>query len=289
MHVDKAMWGVDMRRYAHLERIRMLDPQRDCHEIYRTTALYEFPWDLGLALNLAFYRTFAVPEISTLLESTGEMTLRTRKRTDDTGILLFEMVDHGFDHPRGRAAVRRLNQIHRAFDIANEDYLYVLATFVVVPIRWLDRYGWRSPCCHERAATSEFYRQLGRRMNLADLPDSFSGFERFLDRYERERFRYAEPNARLMRATRDMLVRRFPAALVPAAGTLVDALFDEPLRRAVGAAGPPRPARTAVHLGFLARARVERLLPPRRRAAFAGGIMTPTYPDGYTIAEIGPT
>lgn len=36
-----------------------------------------------------------------------------------------------------------MNQMHGSYDISNEDMLYVLATFVVTPVRWLDEYGWR--------------------------------------------------------------------------------------------------------------------------------------------------
>jgi hypothetical protein len=77
---------------------------------------------------------------------------------------MFEIVLHGFDHPRGRAAVRRMNQLHRPFrHVAAEEFGYVLACLTVVPLRWLDRYGWRRPCCHERSATYHFYRELGSR------------------------------------------------------------------------------------------------------------------------------
>ena len=33
--------------------------------------------------------------------------------------------------------------MHRSYDISDDDLRYVLATFVVTPIRWLDAYGWR--------------------------------------------------------------------------------------------------------------------------------------------------
>jgi len=36
-----------------------------------------------------------------------------------------------------------MNQLHGRFDIANEDFLYVLSTFIFEPIRWNTRFGWR--------------------------------------------------------------------------------------------------------------------------------------------------
>jgi len=182
-----------MKRLDHLHRIRQLDPDRDHEEIYRTSALLEFPWDTLMGLNLAFYRTFAVPSIARLLESTGEMVQRTRKRADDTGLLMFEMIQHGLTHERGRAAVRRLNQIHRRFAIPDDEYRYVLGCFVVVPIRWLDRFGWRRLCCHERRASYVFYRELGRHMGIPDVPDSYDAFAEFFDDYEARHLATARP------------------------------------------------------------------------------------------------
>ena len=137
-------------RYANLARIRTLDPPADYLAIYQTMMRYEFPWDMKLGLNLAFNRSFSVPRIAALHTSTGELTERTQKRIDDTGLLMYEMVLNGLEHPRGLRSLRRVNQIHRAYDIPNDDYLYVLGCLVVIPTRWLERYGWRRPCCHER-------------------------------------------------------------------------------------------------------------------------------------------
>ena len=47
-----------------------------------------FPFDVARSLELALFRTYAVPRISALLRSTGELTERTRKRYDDTDLLL---------------------------------------------------------------------------------------------------------------------------------------------------------------------------------------------------------
>lgn len=40
-------------------------------------------------------------------------------------------------------ALQRLNQIHGLYNISNRDFLYVLTTFVVVPVRVIDAFGWR--------------------------------------------------------------------------------------------------------------------------------------------------
>ena len=132
-----------MDRHHWSWRISQLDPARDYHEIYRILAYHEFPWDMNQSLSFALYRTYAVPSIGRLLRETGEFTQRTQKRYDDTALILDTILEHRLDSPLGRSALRRMNHMHGAYDISNDDKLYVLATFVVVPIRWVAKYGWR--------------------------------------------------------------------------------------------------------------------------------------------------
>ena len=82
--------------------------------------------------------------ITGVLEAkTCSFTEATQKRYDDTSILLEIPLIEGIDSTRGKAAIRRINQMHRMYDISNDDFRYVLATFVVVPRRWLAEFGWR--------------------------------------------------------------------------------------------------------------------------------------------------
>lgn len=273
-----------------LRRIRRLDPVRDYHEIYRHLVLVDAPDTLEIGLNMAFYRTYAVPAIAELLLSTGELTERTRKRADDTGILIYEIVLHGFEHPRGRAAQSRMNRIHAMFDIAEDDFLYVLAALVVVPIRFLDRFGWRRALPEERIASAEFYRQMGQRMALPRVPADYAGFESFLDRYEREHFAYSDAAHQLMLTTTEFMTARFPRWAAGPAAALTYSLMDAPMRQALGAPTPSRAADVLVRAGFRTACYVTRWLRPNARNRFAHGVVepTPTYPEGYEIAEVGP-
>ena len=67
-----------------LDEISTLHPERDAQRIVFLDASFEFPWDTERALELAFYRTYAVPSIAGLLGETGESARRPQKRYDDT-------------------------------------------------------------------------------------------------------------------------------------------------------------------------------------------------------------
>lgn len=276
-------------RYRRLRQLSTMDPVADCHAIYRATTLYEFPFEARIGLLLAFWRTFAIPSIAQLLVTTGETTERTARRTDDTGILMYELIDHGLDHPRGRTATRRLNQIHRRYSISNDDYRYVLGTFIVTGPRFVERHGWRPLHDVERQATYHFYAELGRRMNIRDIPTSLDAYTTFFDDYEARHLAHTPAAEHLMTATRGLFGAMLPRPLAPAAPALLSALLDEPLRRATATPPPSRSARTTLTTALAIRGFLLRhTYTPRRHSFLAGGISAATYPDGYNLATVGP-
>lgn len=277
-----------MKRDHWLRRIEQLDPEVDFVEIYRITAGHEFPWDMTQALGLALYRTYAVPSIGELLARTGEFQRRTHKRYADTGLILDAVLEHGFAHPTGRAGIRRMNQMHGAYAISGDDMRYVLSTFVVIPMRWLDRFGWRPMSEHERVASANYYRELGRHMNIKDAPADHHEFAAFLDAYEREHFAYSPGGRAVSDATLSLLIGFYPRVLHPLLRRSIVALLDPPLREAIGYPAPaPLTERLAVG-GLRVRAAVERRLPPRRRARPVRELRQfAIYPDGYDVEALG--
>ena len=115
-----------------------MHPKRDHREIVYIIACSEFSFDAARSMELAFFRTFAVPSISKVLYDTGKFLHATQCRIDDTDILS-EILESGYDGPRGKRAIARINRIHSEFNLTNIDLLYVLTTFVVEPINGMKR------------------------------------------------------------------------------------------------------------------------------------------------------
>lgn len=277
-----------MKRFDRLKDIQRLDPERDFLEIYRITATYEFPWDITRALELALYRTYAVPSIGRLLAETAELTDRSQKRYDDTALLLDTVVEHGFDSEQGRTAIRRINRMHNSFDIGNDDMRYVLCTFVVTPKRWLDAYGWRRLSDHELRACAAYYRTLGAHMGIKDLPQTYEDFERTLDTYEEAHFGWDEGARSVSDATLELMASWYPRPLAPLVRGASLALLDDSLLRAFRYRRPSAAARSLTRGALRLRARAVRLLPPRVKPHYAR--QNPEikgYPDGYEVAALG--
>jgi ER-bound oxygenase mpaB/B'/Rubber oxygenase, catalytic domain len=277
-----------MSRYAILHAIERLDPEKDHQRIIFLSTCYDFPFDTTRALEFALFRTFCVPSISALLDRTGEFAQRSQKRYDDTDIIVSELLEWGYDSERGKRALRRLNQLHGRFSIANEDFLYVLSTFIYEPIRWNERFGWRLLCEQERLGYFYFWREVGRRMNIRDIPADYNVFERFNKDYEREHYRFTEANQRVGTATRELFVGWFPYFLAPVVRSAIYALLEDRLIEAFGFPQPSPLMRWLVPGALRLRAGCLRLLPPRRKPRLRTETGNPTYPNGYVIEHLGP-
>ncbi len=277
-----------MTRSRVLPQILALDPVQDHQRIVQLSLGHDFPWDTGRSLELALFRTFASPSISRLLDAAGEFQHRPQRRYDDTGLLLSALFEHGYDSEPGRIALRRLNQIHQRFPISNEDYLYVLSTFIYEPIRWIDRFGWRPMVQQERLGLFHLWRQIGKRMGIQQIPEAYEELDRFNQDYEARYFRFAESNRRVAEAARGLMLGWFPAALRPICSAAIGALLDD---RALAAFGFPaaRPAtRRAVIRALQLRARLVRHLPRRRESVYFNSKPVRSYPDGYRLEQLGP-
>lgn len=277
-----------MPRSAVLEEIRGLDPEKDHERIVFLSARVDFPFDTTRALEFALFRTFCVPSISALLDRTGEFQHRAQKRYDDTDIIISELVEWGYESDRGRRALRRMNQQHGRFAIGNEDFLYVLSTFVYEPVRWIEKFGWRALCDEERLGYFHFWRQVGRRMNIKDIPTDFDAFERFNRDYEATNFRFTETNQRVGAATREMFVAWFPRIFAPAVRASIYAMLDEPLLAAFGFPRPSPLLRCLVPGALRLRAVLIRFRPARRKPVLRTAMRHRTYPGGYVIEDLGP-
>ncbi|MBV9826887.1 MAG: DUF2236 domain-containing protein [Alphaproteobacteria bacterium] len=272
-----------------LEQIHALDPLHDHQRIVFLSTCYDFSFDTTRALELALFRTFCVPSISALLDRTGEFYARAQKRYDDTDLIVSELMERGYDSERGRRALRRMNQQHGRFAIANEDFLYVLSTFIYEPIRWNERFGWRPMCEAERLAMFHFWRAVGQRMGIKNIPGDYGEFERYGSEYERLNYRYTEANRRVGAATVEMFASWFPRPLRPVVRRAIYALLDDAVIANFGFPQPSPMMRWLVNEALRGRARLLRLWPRRRHPRLRTEARHRSYPAGYRIEELGPS
>jgi hypothetical protein len=265
-----------------------LDPETRYVEIYRNLSTYEFPWDINQSLSFALFRTYAVPSIGRLLDETGAFTQDTQKRYDDTSILLELPLLDGFDSRNGKDALRRINQMHRMYDISNEDFLYVLSTFVVVPARWIEKFGWRQLTAAELRASVRYYQTLGKHMGIKNIPETFEGFAALMDDYEVEHFAFDPGARRVADSTLDLLASFYPSFAKPVIDIFSRSLMDTPLLDSFRYRDPGPVARRLSEGALKVRARIVAVLPARRKPLHVHDMpRIKSYPNGFEIAKMG--
>jgi hypothetical protein len=275
-------------RYANLRRIEKLDPEVDYDEIFQLVSYYEFPWEVVQGTSIAFMRDYGVPTISDLLDRTGRFANDGQKRYDDTVLIGYEYAIEGTDSERGRASIRKLNQIHGHYGIPNHEFAYVLATTLVGPIRFIERYGWRPLHPHEVIAMTKVTTRLGQLMGIKDLPNNYAEYEKLHDDYEAVHFSYDPANARVAEASIKVVAEWYPKPVQPLYRRVVLTFLDEPLLRALGLKTQPAWLVSLLNRVLQVRRRLIRYLPPRAQDNPYRHDAGKTYPFGYKISDLGP-
>lgn len=278
-------------RNIHLHKIQSLDPIKDCEEIVQISVMYEFPWDYNRALELALYKTYAVPSISKILHLSGEFERNVTKRYDDTDILLSEIMENGFSSKKGEEYIEYMNWIHSHYPISNEDYLYVLSTFIYESERWINRFGYRKLCKNEELAGYNYWIEVGKRMGIQDIPKDIDAFRKFNEEYENQHFEYSPNNTKIATVTENLMLSWFlPKFLYFIGRPFLHSIMEPNLLDAFQHKRPNPIIRFLSINALKLRGKLVKLLPPRTQAFRRTGKDSKHdyYPNGYTKDDIGP-
>ncbi|WP_437773436.1 oxygenase MpaB family protein [Arthrobacter sp. KNU40] len=263
----------------------------DCWQAtFRQMALFDLATDMELGFFLSYYRNFAIPGIAATLHANAEIQQRPMKRSYDTAIVIYELIATGLDSDRGQHMIELLNRVHRNVPGSKDDFLYVLLTLLVVPIRWIQKHAWRQPTTGELTAASRFFTELGTRMNITAMPATYAEAEAFFDRYETTHVAPSTQGQHLMDATIQVFQSRLPAPLRPLASKIISTMLDDDrLTDALGLPRASRISRAALKTGLTVRNAITRSRPLQKKPHFTpGDAGSSLYPGGYSLDHIGP-
>lgn len=268
--------------------ILSLDPAKDhCRMVHLITG-YEFPWDMVRALEIALMRTFCSASVSKLLHNTGEFRRHGQKRYDDTAILVAEFMQNGYDSDKGSRAILHMNKIHGLYKIPNEDFLFVLSTFIFQPIEWINSFGWRKLHAEEEKALFYFFREVGIKMKIQNIPSSLEEFKMFVTAYEKKNFFYMETNHYVGMATVNTVKNWMPGAVRWLVLPVIKCLLDNTMIKAMGFTPPSPVLKQIVHSAMRLRAFFLQKITFKKYPSFFSTEKIRTYPRGYTIEGLGP-
>ena len=228
---------------AYLHDPYSLDYQT-AHHIMRRVMLYETPFMYAFGTQWALLKTYTVASGTELLVQTRQLTSPSTvgKRAEDTSIILTEFLVGSIDSDRGSKALAKMNWLHRRYGtkIKQPELLHTLAMFVLEPIRWLAKYEWRPLTELEKVAIFVYWKEIGNRMGIKNIPDSLEELEAWTEVYEETNVYFTENNKRCADATMGLFLRNVSMFLRGFAQHAAVSLFEEKSRLALGYEAPPR-------------------------------------------------
>jgi uncharacterized protein (DUF2236 family) len=281
-------------RTEHWEEVlASLDAEKQAEDVVRILANHVFPLEFLVSLELAQFRTFTIPSISALLHSTGQYEREGPKRLDDTRAILVEISRPGLESEASREMVEHLNRIHGLYSISNDDFLYVLSTFVFDPVPFIERWGHRPLTLREQDALYFVHLKLAQGMRIRDVPKSREAFLAWRRAYEARVQTYAPQNEAVARGMMDAVASSLPPVLRSLTAPLTLALMDDAaMFRALGFAEPSPAVAFAMRLAARAYRKLSQRLNPFEHLALRDAEFFQrysTYPNGYSRLKLGPT
>ncbi len=268
--------------------IAALDAHRDCQQIVRLLVTYEFPFDIQRSLEIALFHTYGSRSVARLLDRTGELEKHGQKRYDDTRLLIGHFLEAGWNAD-GVQAIERMNSLHSRFSIPNDDFLFVLWTFIDFPIQWMTDFGWRTFTEHEKLAWFNFWSRIGQRMGIHGIPETKTALDAFVHAYETREFVPSDASARVAQATLNIFGAWWPAPLRPLIAASALSLVRPQLLPAIGVAPPAPWIGYAVRSSLKMRRWIKRYVSLERQPSTIATSLNRTYPENrYTIDALGP-
>lgn len=271
--------------------IATLDARQDCQRIAYLLTAYEFSGDFVRALEVALFYTYGSQSVAQLLNKTREFADHGQKRYDDTSLLMMHIIYSGWDGEFGQQAIARVNRSHGHYRIDQDDFRFVLWTFIEFPIRWTRDYGWRQMTAHEQQAWFNFWVELGQRLQITAIPDTKVAFDGWVAAYKRRTFVPNADSAQVAAATVRIVEHWLPSPLRGLVTPVVYALFDDDLAflEAVQAQRPPAYLRPLLEKTLRVLARAKRHVVLADYPATPDSAPNRTYGKrGYQINELRP-
>jgi hypothetical protein len=217
---------------------------KTAHQIIKRVILYETPFMYAFGTQWALLKTYTVATGTKLLVQTGQLTSDSTvgKRAEDTGVILVEFLVGSMDSDRGSRALAKMNWMHRRYGskIKQPELLHTLAMFVLEPIRWLNEREWRPLTEIEKVAIFIYWKEIGNRMGIKDIPDTLEELEIWTAEYTKKNVYFTKYNKMCAESTMRLFLRNVPLFMRGFAQHAAVSLFEEQSRLALGYEKPPR-------------------------------------------------
>jgi ER-bound oxygenase mpaB/B'/Rubber oxygenase, catalytic domain len=227
------------------------------HEISKLHMLDEQKYLSAFSTQWALIRTFAVANGTKLLVRTRQLSSADRvgRRAEDTVVFLTEMMAGDIDSLRWMTALAKVNWMHTKYKkhISNDEMIFTMAVFVIEPIKFINRWGWRPLSEMERVSRFVFWKEIGKRMGIKNIPDTLEELEVWLEDYEEREMVYADSNTACANATLELFLRGVPGLFHKPMELVARALMEKRVLNALGWKQAPQMVVVLLEFSFLLR------------------------------------
>jgi hypothetical protein len=113
-------------------------------------------------------------------------------------------------------------------------YIPSLTEIVLEPIRWFEKYEWRAMTTLEKNAIYTYWKEIGSRMGISDLPATVGDLEIWEKEYAKENMYFTSNNKTCADATLGLFIRDLPSFMQGWVKKAAISLFDDQVRNALG-------------------------------------------------------
>lgn len=189
--LDKFKCKKIMKRIS--EKIASLDPESDYAQIVDLMANWQdsLPFLHHMVYTLGFIRQVADPDIAETIynNGAGKIFKSVYARGNEALQFFGNWYKNGPESEKGIQSIGLMNKIHEQFEITNEQYLYTLATAAVSADHYRKLVGLKENTQNEKIAFAKFWKEVGKKMNLRDIPQSYIEFDSYYEQYEKKHFK----------------------------------------------------------------------------------------------------
>ncbi|WP_072801612.1 oxygenase MpaB family protein [Rhodococcoides yunnanense] len=281
----KTWLGTD-DKFVRLRKIETLDPQTDFREI--TELFYTDFQSVMVVQGVAgLLFTYSAPRMSRILSASRQLEHHTAKRYVDTATFNAAVMQNGLNTGDGREAARRVNAMHRQYDIHPQDFVAVGCDVPATSLDLAERFGWRPVTDIEREGVLRHYTLEARAFGSHDpMPDTMDGVRAFWNHYLDTQATFEPQNKALTDALMTFMPTLVPGPLKRIINPILTAQVDPRILRACGLPVPSR-LRKGLSTAFVKSLGKSDPKPDSYTSTTLSDLRDKIYPNGWSIQTLG--
>jgi len=207
------------------------------------------PYPFRFGSYLAILRSLTIANLVERLYQDSRLSNETYQRLLRTRQLIRTLIYYGSESVEAQRAIDTINQAHANVVATNEDYLYVLSTFFLEPLRWNQAYGKTPIDEQDTLLVIKFWSDIGSRMHIQNIPTGLDQWRQFQQDYENRFSEYSTAGNRLAMSSINELCRQaIPFGLRTIAKQLLLGTIDKKVRDCLRLPGSFLPTRLMIKL-----------------------------------------